>query len=226
MNSPSQKFFGQSDPKVVAYAERTFVPEDPLLKDVRLRAQLAGLPGIHVGAFDGLHLEVLTRATQPTKIVEIGTLAGYSGVRLARALREGGKLYTFEIDARHAEVARETFTKAGFADRAEFFVGPAIEKLHQISDQAPFDLVFIDADKESYPHYLEWAIDRVRVGGLIIGDNTFGWGMIADETFTDAEDKRSIEALRAFNQRLASDPRYVTTILPTHEGLTVAVRKS
>lgn len=210
--------------KISDYVQRVFQPEDSFLADVRKRAEAAGLPPIHVGRMDGLHLEVLVRAFGARKTVEIGTLAGYSGVCLARAMGPAGKLYTFEYEPKHAEVARETFRKASVANQIELFVGPAIENLPKIEAQGPFDLVFIDADKVSYPRYLKWAADHLRVGGVVLGDNTFAWGTIADDRFDDPETEASARALQAFNRDAAQGGRFRSTILPTGEGLTVAVK--
>lgn len=192
--------------------------------EVRSRAEARGVPAIHVGPFDGLHLEVFTRMLGARNAVEIGTLAGYSGLCILRGLREGGRLYTFEFEPLHAEVARETFARNGFGDHAEILVGPALENLAKIEKHGPFDLVFIDADKVSYPRYFEWAARNLRVGGAILGDNTFAFGMIGDDAFDDAEDRQTVESLRVFNEKAATDARFRSTILPTGEGLTVAVK--
>jgi caffeoyl-CoA O-methyltransferase len=214
------KNYSQTSSEIESYVERVFHPKDPVLNEIRERASLAGLPDIHVGDMDGLHLEVLARAIGAKKIVEIGTLAGFSGVCLARALPPGGKLYTFEFKQEHADVALESFRKAGLADRVEIFVGPAVEKLKEIEKDGPFDIVFIDADKPSYPAYFEWAVSHLRKGGAILADNTFAMGEIA----SDKPNSARVEALRRFNAMCASDPRLRATILPTSDGLTFAVR--
>lgn len=214
------KKYSSTSPEIEEYVERVFHPKDPILNEIRARAAAAGLPDIHVGNMDGLHLEVLTRAMGAQKIVEIGTLAGFSGVCMARGLPPGGKLYTFEFEPKHAEVARESFKKAGVSDKVEIFVGPAVEKLSEIEKLAPFDLVFIDADKPSYPAYFEWAVKHLRKGGAILADNTFAMGEIA----TGDRKSPRLEALRKFNELCAQDPRLRSTILPTSDGLTFAVR--
>jgi caffeoyl-CoA O-methyltransferase len=219
------KKFGQNDPKIVQYAEQVFVHSDPLLNEVAVRSEKEGLPVIQVSQMDGLHLEVIARSLGARKIVEIGTLGGYSGICFLRALQPGGKLYTFEGSAHHAKVAAESFKKAGFSDRVEIFVGTAIQNLPKIEQHGPFDLVFIDADKVSYPAYLDWAAKNLRVGGTVLADNTFAFGLIADEHVSDPKDKADVEALREFNQKLA-DPKGVfrATILPTGEGLSYGVK--
>jgi caffeoyl-CoA O-methyltransferase len=209
--------------KIVKYLKQTFRPEDPVLTDVVSRTRKAGLPEIQVGDMDGLHLEVLARAVGARKIVEIGTLAGYSGIHLARALPADGMLYTFEMSASHAEVARASFAAAGLADRVRIFVGPALQNLEKIVSEGPFDLVFIDADKVSYPKYLEWAARNLRTGGAVLGDNTLAWGMIADEK-PEGEDAATVHALREFNDRIANGGRFRATMLPTGEGLTLGIK--
>ncbi len=204
------------DEAIARYVERTYRPEDEVLLEVRERGAREGLPDISLSAMDALHLEVLTRAVGARRAVEIGTLGGYSGIAISRGLAPGGKLDTFEIDPRHAEVARESFRRAGVRDRVEVHVGPALEGLRAL--RGPVDLVFIDADKEGYPDYLAWAAEHLRVGGLAIGDNTFAWGGIVTGQDSGAR------ALRAFNEALASGGRFRATLLPTGEGLSVGVK--
>jgi caffeoyl-CoA O-methyltransferase len=201
---------------IARYVERTFRPEDEVLREVRERSRAAGLPDIHLSAMDALHLEVLARASKARRAVEIGTLGGYSGIALLRGMGPEGRLDTFEIDPRHAEVARESFRRAGLEGRVEIHVGPARERLRDIG--SPVDLVFIDADKESYSTYLDWAEERLAPGGLLIGDNSFAFGEIV------AGMGEGARALRDFNARLARGDRFRATILPTGEGMTVAVK--
>ncbi|MGH7739832.1 MAG: O-methyltransferase, partial [bacterium] len=219
------KSFAQSDAAVQHYVLETFHPEDSVLLEIRDRAAREGLPNIHVGPMDGLHLEVIARSVGARKIVEVGSLAGYSGVCLARALPVGGKIYCLEYEPKHIEVARESFEKAGLSDRVEFWAGSALSSLPQIEKQGPFDLVFIDADKPGYPAYLDWTMDHLRVGGVVLGDNTFSGGRVADSAEVDHGAKtETVHAIRTFNQRVAADLRFRATILPTGEGLTFAVK--
>ena len=214
-----EKDFGCSNPKIVKYCERLFAPEDAVLKEIRKRSYKKGLPMIQLGKMDNLHVAVLARLCGAKKAVEIGTLGGYSGVNILRGMGKGGKLWTFEYNETHARVAKESFKKAGFKSQVEILLGPALENLSKIEKKGPFDLVFIDADKESYPSYLKWAEKNLKVGGVILGDNTFGFGKIANKT-KDEE----ITALQSFNKTLAQSSRFLSTILPTGEGLTVAVK--
>jgi caffeoyl-CoA O-methyltransferase len=206
------------DDKLSRYLTRIFKPEDALLKDARERSLKAGLPEIQVGPMDALHLEVLVRAVGARKAVEIGTLGGYSGIAIARGLGKAGRLHTFELEEKHAEVARESFRKAGVLDRIRVHVGPALERLPDCEEDAPFDLVFIDADKESYPSYLAWAAHHLRVGGVVLGDNAFAFGELAEGRGAGPV------AMREFNQELAHGGRFRATILPTGEGLAMGVK--
>ena len=151
------KAFGQADDAIAQYVQDLFRPEDETLARVRANAKKEGLPEIQVGVFDGRHLEILTRMMGAKKAVEIGTLGGYSGISLSRGLGDGGRLHTFEISAHHAMVARRAFDSANLPGQVIIHVGPALDHLASINNEGPFDLVFIDADKASYPNYLKWA---------------------------------------------------------------------
>ncbi len=216
------KSYAANDPALADYVERTFLDEDPLLDDVRARQAAAGMPDIQVGRADGLHLEVLARAVAARRAVEIGTLGGYSGSCLLRGMGEGGVLYTFEISEAHAQVARATFEREKVSARVRLHVGPALEKLPSIEGEGPFDLVFIDADKSSYPAYLAWAGKHLRIGGIVLGDNAFLFGKVAGAA--TGEDATSIRAMQSFNEALARGGRFRATMLPTGEGLAMGVK--
>jgi caffeoyl-CoA O-methyltransferase len=223
MGSPPVKGFGQGDAALAAWATAVYGPEDEVLREIRDRCEAAGLPPIQVGAFDGLHLEVLARAAGAQRAVEIGTLGGYSGVCLLRGMGAGGRLHTFELEARRAEVARASFERAGLSDRVRVHVGPAAERLRDVEGDGPFDLVFLDADKTGYPAYLDWAAEHLRVGGLLLADNTFGFGHVHEERPV-GESPEAMEALRRFSHTLARGGRFRATMLPTAEGLSLGVK--
>jgi caffeoyl-CoA O-methyltransferase len=218
MNKP----FGNDDAKVAEYVARVYAPEDPALADVRARSAAAGLPDIQVGALDARHLEVLARAAGARRAVEIGTLGGYSGLALLRGMGANGTLDTVELEPRHAEVARETFRRAGVGDRARVHVGRALEVLPRLAPSGPFDLVFIDADKEGYPRYLDWAADNLRPGGVVLLDNAFLFGHLPEPA--SGERAASIAAMQAVHEALARGGRFRGTVLPTGEGLAMGVR--
>jgi caffeoyl-CoA O-methyltransferase len=216
------KTFGQADPRLEAYIYETYQPEDAFLANIRVRQKAAGMPEIQVAPLDARHLEVIARAIGARRVVEVGTLGGYSAACLLRGMAEGGVLHTFELSEKHAEVARETFELGGFAN-AHVHVGPALEGMHGIEREGPFDLVFIDADKLSYPRYLAWAEDNLRVGGTVLLDNSFLFGWVASEPHGERE--AEIRAMREVHHRLA-DPEghFRSTLLPTGEGLAMGVK--
>jgi caffeoyl-CoA O-methyltransferase len=217
--SPPDKGYRQDDGALIRYVEDLYRPEDAVLREIRERSIAEGLPAIAVGRFDGLHLEVIARATGALKSVEIGTLGGYSGVCLLRGMGTHGVLHTFEYSEKHARVASESFHKAGVAGRAHIHVGAALQKLPEIEAEAPFDLVFVDADKISYPAYLAWAGDHLREGGVLLADNAFAFGELHQPGGDEGR-----EALRKFNRELAQGGRFRATMLPTAEGLAMGVK--
>jgi predicted O-methyltransferase YrrM len=217
-------YFGGREDKLVRYLNRTFQPEDAVLKEIRERSLKAGLPEIQLGSMDALHLEVLTRTAGAKKAVEIGTLGGYSGTAIARGLGKGGRLHTFELDRKHAEVAMESFQKAGVVDRVIVHVGAALERLPEIEHEEPFDLVFIDADKVNTPAYFAWSLEQTRPGGLIIADNVVRGGTLADG---DSDDP-TIVAQRRLHEWLATQDRISATTIQTvgvkgHDGFTLGL---
>ncbi len=216
------KAFGNGDARIAEHVARVFAPEDEVLQDIRRRQEAAGMPDIQVSPIDGLHLEVLARAAGARRSVEIGTLGGYSGVCLLRGMPRDGVLHTFELDPEHAEVARESFRRAGVAERVRLHVGPALERLGAIEREGPFDLVFIDADKAGYPAYLGWAARNLRQGGIVLGDNAFLFGEIVETPSSDRAP--SVRAMLEFHEELARGGAFRATILPTGEGLALGVR--
>jgi caffeoyl-CoA O-methyltransferase len=221
--SPAVKAFGAGDPDLTTYAEATFRPEDGVLAEIRAGAKAAGLPDIAVGKMDGLHLEILTRMVGARKAVEIGTLGGYSGTCILRGMPADGQLWTLELERHNAEVAKGHFARAGLAARAHVIVGRALDTLAEVEPHGPFDLVFVDADKDSYPAYLAWAAEHLRVGGVVLGDNAFLWGEVARPSGDEPAGK--VAAMRTFNRELArADGRFRATMIPTGEGLAVGVK--
>jgi caffeoyl-CoA O-methyltransferase len=217
-----EKGYGQSDPRLAAYVERVFGVADPVLEGALLKAKESGLPAIQVSPFDGRILELLARLVGAERAVEIGTLAGYSAINILRGLREGGRLWTFEYEPKHARIAEENLRRAGFEKSAQVLVGSALDRLPEIEGEGPFDLVFIDADKTSYPRYLAWAEAHLRIGGLVAIDNAFAWGNVADPKAVDADE--SARAIHETNVRLASGGRFRGMMLPTSEGMGIGVK--
>ncbi len=208
------KAYAADHPAIAPYVEALLAPEDAVLAEIRARSAAAGLPDIAVGPFDGRHLEVIARSAGAKRMIEVGTLGGYSAVCLARALPDDGHLHTFELEAAHAQVARESLRLAGVLDKVTIHVGPALERLADVEADGPFDLVFLDADKAGYPDYLAWAEQHVRPGGTLLADNVF----------RKPRGREMADVIHAFNERLAHSGLWRATFLPLEDGLAFAVR--
>ena len=192
------------------YVEELFAPQDEALEAAVRESRRAGLPEIQVSPNEGQLLRLLAEMAGARRVLEIGTLGGYSAIHFGRALPEDGRLISLEIDEHHAEVARANIERAGLGGIVEIRVGDARELLAALveNEEGPFDLVFIDADKEGYPEYLEWSIKLTKSGSLILGDNAIRGGSVLDPT------DGSSRAMREFNQKLAEDPRLSAIVLP------------
>jgi predicted O-methyltransferase YrrM len=208
------------------YLTDQLLPADPLLDAALEASAAAGLPPHQVSPNQGKLLELLARAVAARRILEIGTLGGYSTIWLARALPRGGALITLEADPRHADVARANVARAGLDARVELRVGPALETLPELAaeDAGPFDLSFIDADKASSAEYFDWALRLSRPGSLILIDNVVRRGAVADPATTDP----SALGIRRLNQRMAGEPRVSATAIQTvgskgHDGFALAL---
>jgi predicted O-methyltransferase YrrM len=200
------------------YIAGLFSAEDELLAALREEADRTGLPPIAISADEGRLLQVLLTAIGARRVLEVGTLGGYSAICMARALPPGGRLLSIEIEEKHAAFARRYIDRAGLADRIEVRVGRALDVLPSL-DGERYDAIFLDADKEPLPTYLDWSLRLVRPGGLIIADNALWGGRVYEQDETDDRTR----AVREFNRRLASDPRVLGIIVPTHDGVAVAV---
>jgi predicted O-methyltransferase YrrM len=195
------------------YISDHLVPDDPGLESVLEESAAAGLPAIQVSQNQGKMLQLLARAHGARSILEIGTLGGYSTLWLARALPAGGRLVTLEYEPRHAEVATRNMAKAGLAGVVDIRVGRAQDTLPVLAadGSGPFDFIFIDADKQGYPEYFEWALKLSRPGALIIADNVVRNGAVADAASTDA----SVLGIRRMYDRVAREPRVSATAIQT-----------
>ncbi|MDT6982038.1 O-methyltransferase [Streptomyces lusitanus] len=185
----------------------------------------AGLPPIAVSPLQGKLLQLLARLQGARRVLEIGTLGGYSTIWLGRALPADGRLVTLEYDPRHAEVAVRNLARAGLAERVEVRVGPALETLPKLADEQPppFDLVFIDADKANNPHYVEWALRLTAAGSLIVLDNVVRGGRVADPGNTDPDVVGTRAALEMFGTHPRLDATAVQTVgAKDHDGFALA----
>lgn len=199
--------------KVDDYFSDSLVENDPVLDMVLRSSAEHGLPAIHVAPTQGKLLNLLARLHGSLRILEIGTLAGYSTIWLARALGSGGTLVSLEGNSLHAKLARENVESAGFAQTVEIMVGPAIDSLDRLIEQGaePFDFVFIDADKENNDVYLERVLKLLRPGAVIIGDNVVRKGGVADS----ANRGDDVQGVRRFIKLMAEDDRLDSTAIQT-----------
>jgi predicted O-methyltransferase YrrM len=208
------------------YLGEALLPHDAALEDALARSAAAGLPAIQVSPLQGRLLFLLALALRPAAILEIGTLGAYSTIWLARALPPEGRLVTLELEPAHAAVAQANLAAAGMAERVELRVGAALESLRALAAEGrrPFDLIFIDADKPSYPAYFEWALRLARAGTVIVADNVVRDGALADAASEDPK----VQAMRQLVAMMAAEPRVAATVLQTvgskgYDGFAVAV---
>lgn len=204
------------------YITKLFAPEDDALQSTREEMQRQGLRAMNVSASEGKLLHLLVMLSGAKRILEIGTLGGYSAIWLARALPEDGKLISLEIDPHHAQVARRNVEYAGMTHKVEVRVDPAVETLKQLqaAGEPPFDLVFIDADKDSYPQYLELALPLTREGGLILADNTLFHSVLDSQA----------DGINRYNTTVSAHPDLISVIVPVLrskgiDGLLISIKR-
>jgi len=192
------------------------------LERVKAGIRAKGMPEISVAPGYGRLLTLLVRASKADKILEIGALGGYSGICLARGLRAGGKLLSLDLQQDYADVARDHLQLAGLGDKVDYLVGDAMDTLQSLVETGRrFDFFFIDANKGSYPNYLDFALQLAAPGAIIIGDNSFMNG----NTQNPAENSTAVRAMRKFNEQMATDPRLESTLIPAYDGLAIAYVK-
>ena len=198
---------------VDSYIEKLFIAPDFALEAALDSSKAAGLPTINVSPAQGKLLNLLARMQGAHKILELGTLGGYSTIWLARALPADGRLISLEIDPKRAEIARANIARAELASVVEIRVGRATDSMQRLlaESSGPFDLIFIDADKPGYAEYLQWALKLSRAGTLILADNVIRKGAVADPASTD----ENVQGIRKFNEALAAEKRVTTSVIQT-----------
>lgn len=209
--------------RCVAYAEDLYAPESGARRWVASETEKRGFPAIQVSRLEGRLLGLLARLADAARVLEIGTLGGYSALWILSALPEEAELVTVEKEEDRAELAREGFRRAGVTDRVELRVGRAEDVLEEMAvgrrrGEATFDMAFVDADKENYPLYLDRLTTLVRPGGLITADNAFWEGRVVDGEAEDA----ATRGVREYNRRLAEDEAFDAAVIPVRDGLSVA----
>lgn len=208
------------------YVTSLLAPEDDALEQTQASAAAEGLPPISVSATQGMLLQLLVRSLRARAVLELGTLAGYSAIWMARGLGDGGRVVTCELDPHHAEVARRNFERAGVADRVDQRVGPGNDSLDALAAEGagPFDLVFIDADKGGYAEYLRKTMQLVRPGSVIVADNVVRHGEVADASSDDP----TVAGVQRFLEAVAAEPRLEATVVQTvgvkgYDGFSLAL---
>ncbi len=201
-------------------------PADAALEAAIAANREAGLPAIDVTPLQGKFLAQLVQISGARRVLELGTLGGYSTIWLARALPSGGQIISLELDPHHAEVARANLLKAGVLDRVDLHVGPALDTLRALvaANAAPFDLIFIDADKGGYPAYLEWSLNLSRPGTVIVADNVVRDGKVIDPESADP----NVQGVRRFTDLVSAESRLSATVVQTvgskgYDGFAIAI---
>lgn len=220
------KLEGYSSKPLLDFVTKTIGREDDVLRAIREETPKRGLPEISIGPDEGRLLHFLASACGARRIVEVGTLAGYSACWLARALPADGSLHTVEYDPKHAAVARENVARAGLSARITVHEGPGSSVLPALEKHGPFDLCFIDADKAGYPAYARWAAKNLRSGGLVVCDNAYLFGHLHEELPKSSERAPQAAAMRECLRLLADESLFSScAMIPTGEGMAVAVRR-
>lgn len=208
----------------LAYIQKVFAPEDDGLRAIRSRLRENDREGINVSPVEGKILQFLVQAFHCKKVVEVGALYGYSATWIARALPSDARLYTIEKDSFCVQQTKQSLKECSVENKVEVLEGEWGKRLPELSAKGPFDMVFIDANKNGYFEILTWAIANVRKGGLIVGDNTLLFGAAKHDVKPADVSNEAWTAMRAFNQTLADPTKFMSVMLPTSEGMTLAIR--
>lgn len=205
-----------AEPELIAWVDNVHAAHDAALDSAFSAPDGEQMPSIMIGRSEGRMLELLLRLAGAEKVVEVGTLAGYSALRMAAALPPSGKVWTIEYDPAHVSISRAIIERAGMADRIEVLEGAALDILPTLEKYGPFDAVFIDADKGNYDKYGDWAAANLRQGGLLLGDNAYLFGRLLEDSDAGA-------AMRAFHERAAD--KFDSVCLPTPDGMVLGIKR-
>lgn len=207
-----------------AYMAKYFAASDPFLKQVKEKLRKEGLDFMSVSEVEARYLQFFVSSFKVKTIVEIGSLFGYSALAMAKKLPRDGKIHCFEKDETRAQQILSNFEEAGLECSHYVHSGDALEGLKKIESEGPFDLVFIDANKNGYLDYLDWAEANTKSGSLIIGDNTFLFGALWGDSRSQNVSAKQIETMNRFNERIANSEKYDSIMIPTLEGMTLGRR--
>lgn len=209
-------------PEIYSYFEKNSNAEDDFLKKLSTEAVKAGIPEIAISGPQARYMQFLVKSTGARNILEFGTLAGYSAISMARALPEGGRLTTVEIEPMHAEFARNMAREAGLENEIEVVLSDAKEFVDTLNPATPYDLIFVDADKKDYKYIFDKTEKFLRKGGIFAADNCFAFGDIVSDT---PEEPDNVEAIREFNRYFLHNNNYFTCIVPIGDGLALGIKK-
>lgn len=206
------------------YTRSLFAPEDELLSELS-KELVSKNKAISIGPEEGKILQLFIQLSNIKTIIEIGTLGGYSTIWMARALPEDGHIYTFEKSTENVLMAQNYINQSDVSNKITVIEGSALDMLATIESKAPFDMAFIDADKRGYCNYLDWCEQNIKKDGLVIGDNTFLFGAVYQETLPTTVKESTKKIMQDFNARLANSEKYNSIIIPTEQGMTIAQKK-
>ena len=204
------------------YISDTFIPPDPILEEIREQIPRKGLPDFSILPEEGRFLQFLASASNASTALEFGALGGYSGIWIARGLMPDGNLITVEKDTHHAAVAKEHFELAGLSEKVDVRLGDALQLLPSLAEKAPYDFIFIDAVKTIYPQLFDWAVDHLRMGGIVAAHNALRYGRVLRSPAPD----QSSRIVHELNRQAAQDARLVSTIYPGGDGFLIAVKSA
>ncbi|MBC8145193.1 MAG: O-methyltransferase [bacterium] len=205
---------------IVDYINELFPSEEDVLRTLKKDALEADIPAIQISPEQGAYMQVMLRAMSAKRVIEIGTLAGYSSILMARALPDDGELVTLEVNPFHAQFATERIAEAGLAHKVRVLTGSALDLLERdLAGSGPYDFAFIDADKPAYTRYLDLLLPLMRRGGVIAGDNAMAWGEIANPATEDP----SVKGMQAFNRAMAAETRLQSCLVPIGDGMCMGV---
>ena len=224
----TDKGYGYLNKDVIEWLSNLHAKENDAHKDAlsylnNSNNTLEGLPAIQISPLDGRLIEILCRLSNAKNIVEFGTLSGYSALWILKALPKDGHLWTVEFNPDHAKVARSVFNKAGLSEKVTIIEMSGVNSLSHLSNSGPFDVIFLDADKESYGLYADWAVDNLRKAGLLLGDNALLFGELLDDIENPNTTNERVKGMRNFHKILSE--KFVSTCLLTPEGLGVGLLK-
>ncbi len=222
-DTDSRSGLDYSNPEIAKYLEALHSPHTPAMQAALDDIENEGLPPIQISRTEGKILSVLARMVRAENVVELGTLSGYSALWLLEGMPPEGRLWTLEHDPKHAEIARKVFRNAGRDKQVTLLEGSAQETLPSLEKHGPFDLMFIDGDKENYDKYVRWGLDHLRSGGLIIADNAYLFGYLKGKQADDSWDRDAIATMQRAHEMLAAESESVC--LPTPDGLLLGLKR-